>query len=105
MITLNCSFFRLSGEQEGVFDLILHCMFVVPDYLPEQKRFDILVLSLTFLINLIEHCKTNRQVKQYWQCVKNVISVIQAFFGHFEKSQGKKTQVERKLEQIIEKNS
>ena len=53
---------QLSGEKEGIFDLILHCMFVVPDYLPEQKRFDILVLSLTFIINMIEHCKPNRWV-------------------------------------------
>merc|ERR1712029_1038799 len=51
---------QLSGEKEGIFDLILHCMFVVPEYLPEQKRFDILVLSLTFIINMIEHCRPNR---------------------------------------------
>ena len=35
-------------------------MFIIPDYMPEQKRFDILVLSLTLIINLVEHCKPNR---------------------------------------------
>ena len=51
---------RLSGEKEGIFDICLHGMFVLPTYLPEEKRFDILVLILTLIINLVENCKPNR---------------------------------------------
>ena len=51
---------RLSGEKEGIFDLCLHGMFVIPHYLPEEKRFDILVLTLTLIINLVENCFPNR---------------------------------------------
>ena len=34
----------------------------MPDYVPVEKRFDILVLTLTLLINLVEHCEHNRTV-------------------------------------------
>merc|ERR1719412_3500566 len=53
---------RLSGEKEGIFDLCLHGMFVIPHYLPEEKRFDILVLTLTLIINLVENCYPNRAI-------------------------------------------
>ena len=51
---------RLSGEKEDIFDICLHGMFVLPTYIPEEKRFDILVLILTLIINLVENCKPNR---------------------------------------------
>ena len=50
----------MAGEKSDTFDLVLHCLFVMPDYLPVEKRFDILVLTLTLLINLVEHCEQNR---------------------------------------------
>ena len=50
----------LSGEKEGMFDMCLHGMFVSPDYLPQDKRFDLIVLTLTLIINLVENCKPNR---------------------------------------------
>jgi hypothetical protein len=53
---------RLSGEKEGTFDLCLHGLFVLPCYFPEEKRFDILVLTLTLIINLVENCKPNRDI-------------------------------------------
>ena len=54
---------RLSGEKDGIFDLCLHGMFVIPHYLPEEKRFDILVLTLTLIINLslIHICRCRRR--------------------------------------------
>ena len=51
---------RLSGEKEDIFDICLHGMFVLPTYIPEEKRFDVLVLILTLIINLVENCKPNR---------------------------------------------
>ncbi len=41
--------------------MVLHCLFVIPNYLPVEKRFDVLVLTLTLLINLVEHCEPNRR--------------------------------------------
>ena len=51
---------RLSGQKDGIFGICLHGMFVLPSYLPEEKRFDIVVLTLTLIINLVENCKPNR---------------------------------------------
>ena len=52
----------MSGEKSDTFDIVLHCLLVMPDYVPVEKRFDILVLTLTLLINLVEHCEHNRTV-------------------------------------------
>lgn len=52
---------KMSGEKADTFDLVLHCLFVMPNYLPVEKRFDGLVLTLTLLINLVEHCEPNRE--------------------------------------------
>ena len=50
----------MSGEKPDTFELVLHCLFVMPDYLAIEKRFDVLVLTLTLIINLVEHCEDNR---------------------------------------------
>ena len=50
----------MSGEKPDTFELVLHCLFVMPEYLAFEKRFDVLVLTLTLLINLVEHCEENR---------------------------------------------
>ena len=52
----------MSGEKSDTFDIVLHLLLVMPDYVPVEKRFDILVLTLTLLINLVEHCEHNRTV-------------------------------------------
>jgi hypothetical protein len=51
---------RLACEKSDLFDIVLHCLFVLPDSLPVDKRFDVLVLTLTFIINLVEHSEENR---------------------------------------------
>jgi hypothetical protein len=50
----------LAGEKSGIFDAILHCLFVVPDLIPFEKRFDVHVLALTMMINMVENCVANR---------------------------------------------
>ena len=50
----------MSGKKSDTFDLVFHCLFAMPYYLPVEKRFDILVLTLTLMINLVEHCEQNR---------------------------------------------
>jgi len=43
-----------------LFDVVLHCLFVLPESIPAEKRFDMHVLALTMLINLVENCEANR---------------------------------------------
>ena len=38
---------EMSGEKSDTFDIVLHLLLVMPDYVPVEKRFDILVLTLT----------------------------------------------------------
>ena len=44
----------------GFFAMTLACLFSVPQKIPLEKRFDVQVLALTLLINLVENCKQNR---------------------------------------------
>ena len=40
---------------------MLRCLFIMPYWFcPLNKRFEALVLSLTLLINMVEHCEENR---------------------------------------------
>ena len=51
----------MAGKEEGVFDAVLHCLFVLPDSIPFEKRFDVHVLALTMIINMVENCTENRR--------------------------------------------
>ena len=50
----------IAGKKEGVFDAVLHCLFVLPESIPFEKRFDVHVLALTMIINMVENCAENR---------------------------------------------
>ncbi|XP_077999343.1 wings apart-like protein homolog [Glandiceps talaboti] len=49
------------GEKEGLISTALCCVLQAPQYLPNEQRFDVLVLSLGLLINLVEHSAKNRK--------------------------------------------
>lgn len=49
------------GSQPGLLAAILLCILQVPKAVPTEQRFDLLVLSLGLLINLVEHCEENRE--------------------------------------------
>ncbi|XP_062375298.1 wings apart-like protein homolog [Sardina pilchardus] len=49
-----------AGEQEELLVTALHCVLRVPRYLPQEQRFDIRVLGLGLLINLVEYSSRNR---------------------------------------------
>ena len=52
------------GQQEGCMYRVLRCIFIMPYWFcPLSKRFEALVLSLTLLINMVEHSEENRSVK------------------------------------------
>lgn len=40
----------------------LYLLLRVPESLPEEKRFDMMMLALIFLINLVEQCDDNKQL-------------------------------------------
>jgi hypothetical protein len=50
------------GNQNKVIDNSLHIILQVPQFLPEEKRFDIMMLALILLINLIEQCEDNKKL-------------------------------------------
>lgn len=49
------------GSQPGLLCAILLCILQVPRSVPSEQRFDLLVLSLGLLINMVEHCEGNRE--------------------------------------------
>merc|ERR1712241_1632702 len=50
------------GQKKGCMATVLRCLFIMPYWFcPLGKRFEALVLSLTLLINMVEHCDENRQ--------------------------------------------
>ncbi|RZF43463.1 hypothetical protein LSTR_LSTR001724 [Laodelphax striatellus] len=52
----------LTGGQEGLLNANLHILIYGPDYVPEEQKFDLTVLALTLLINLVEHSESNRKL-------------------------------------------
>lgn len=40
----------LAGKKPGLIDSSLHVLFIVPDYVPEEQKFD-----LTFMVSLISY--------------------------------------------------
>ncbi|XP_043958142.1 wings apart-like protein homolog [Gambusia affinis] len=49
-----------TGEQEDLIATALNCVLKVPQYLPQEQRFDVRVLGLGLLINLVEYSARNR---------------------------------------------
>ncbi|KAG2462284.1 WAPL protein, partial [Polypterus senegalus] len=49
-----------TGEQDSLIVTALNCVLRVPQYLPQEQRFDIRVLGLGLLINLVEYSARNR---------------------------------------------
>ncbi|XP_035668731.1 wings apart-like protein homolog [Branchiostoma floridae] len=50
------------GEQPGLLKTALLCVLQAPQYLPAEQRFDMHVLGLGLLINLLEHSAKNRRL-------------------------------------------
>ncbi|XP_076458860.1 uncharacterized protein LOC143292454 [Babylonia areolata] len=61
-ITHDCEFgCTRVGEEEGLLQTALQCVINIQWCVPLDQRFDVLVLSLGLLINLMEHCPLNRR--------------------------------------------
>lgn len=52
----------LIGARNGIIDTSLHLLLQVPLYIPEQKKFELGVLVLMFLINLIQDNEANQKL-------------------------------------------
>uniref|UniRef100_T1HD16 Uncharacterized protein n=1 Tax=Rhodnius prolixus TaxID=13249 RepID=T1HD16_RHOPR len=52
----------LAGSKEGVIESSLHVLLEIPQCIPDEKKFDITVLALILLINLVEHSEVNRKL-------------------------------------------
>uniref|UniRef100_A0AAR2J277 Wings apart-like protein homolog n=1 Tax=Pygocentrus nattereri TaxID=42514 RepID=A0AAR2J277_PYGNA len=49
-----------TGEQDQLIITALNCVLKVPRFLPQEQRFDVRVLGLGLLINLVEYSSRNR---------------------------------------------
>ncbi|XP_028982827.1 wings apart-like protein homolog [Betta splendens] len=49
-----------TGEQDQLIETALNCVLRVPRYIPQEQRFDVRVLGLGLLINLVEYSSRNR---------------------------------------------
>ncbi|XP_028323827.1 wings apart-like protein homolog [Gouania willdenowi] len=49
-----------TGEQDQLILTALNCVLRVPRYIPQEQRFDVRVLGLGLLINLVEYSSRNR---------------------------------------------
>ncbi|KAM4607341.1 wings apart-like protein homolog [Polymixia lowei] len=49
-----------TGEQEELIVTALNCVLRVPRYIPQEQRFDVRVLGLGLIINLVEYSARNR---------------------------------------------
>ncbi|XP_034040403.1 wings apart-like protein homolog [Thalassophryne amazonica] len=49
-----------TGEQDELIITALNCVLRVPRYIPQEQRFDVRVLGLGLLINLVEYSARNR---------------------------------------------
>ncbi|XP_013405547.1 wings apart-like protein homolog, partial [Lingula anatina] len=66
------------GSQHGLLSTVLLCILQIPKYAPSDQKFDLLVLGLGLLINLVEHCDINRRLLMSTETVSSYDSTSQA---------------------------
>ncbi|XP_069836745.1 wings apart-like protein homolog isoform X2 [Dendropsophus ebraccatus] len=72
-----------TGEQDNLISTAMNCVLQVPKYLPQEQRFDIRVLGLGLLINLVEysarnrHCLVNMQTIQSYDSGEGEESIVE----------------------------
>ncbi|XP_040294791.1 wings apart-like protein homolog [Bufo bufo] len=60
-----------TGEQDNLISTAMNCVLQVPKYLPQEQRFDIRVLGLGLLINLVEYSARNRHCLVNMQTIQS----------------------------------
>ncbi|KAK2147650.1 hypothetical protein LSH36_543g04009 [Paralvinella palmiformis] len=66
------------GQTDDLIPTVLMCVLRVPQYVPTRERFDILVLGIGLLVNMVEHCDANRRLLVSTKTVKpyGTLSVV-----------------------------
>ncbi|VDL88833.1 unnamed protein product [Schistocephalus solidus] len=64
------------GGCPGLLEATLDCLFHLPEKLPPNRRFDLLVLILCLLANLCEHCPENRIRLVHLEIPTDTVNVI-----------------------------
>ncbi|XP_022919372.2 protein wings apart-like [Onthophagus taurus] len=86
----------LIGSKQGIIDASLHLLLQIPRYIPDQKKFELGVLVLMLLINLIQDNTANKQTlisakapsegESIFQCDKTAVEALIAQFYQWEES-------------------
>ncbi|XP_046414915.1 protein wings apart-like isoform X1 [Neodiprion fabricii] len=67
---------KVVGSQSGVVNCSLYLLLRVPESLPEEKRFDMMMLALILLINLVEQCDDNKQLLIEAQAPPSLVKIL-----------------------------
>lgn len=96
------------GSQENLISNSLKLVLVAPRAVPEEKKFDVMMLALILLINLIEKCEDNRNQLflarvsyKAWDSentVSGLESLVNVFYGQEELAQ----EEEQKTDAILD---
>lgn len=103
----------LAGMRAGLIESSLHILLQIPRYIPEEQKFDINVLTLILLINLVEHCEANRKLLIEAKAPANADSMFEvnngsalsALVGLFLEQEELARTVERKTDAILDGES
>lgn len=97
------------GSQNGLIDCSLNLLLRVPDSLPEEKRFDMMMLTLSLLINLVEQCDDNKKLlieARAPPCPENIFddqgSGVEALINLFYKQEEMAHGEEQKTDAILD---
>ncbi|XP_018328573.1 wings apart-like protein homolog isoform X2 [Agrilus planipennis] len=84
----------LIGSQPGIIEASLHLLLQVPHYIPDQKKFELGVLVLMLLINLIQDNDANKKLlveakapaefESAYACDKSAVEALIAQFYQWE---------------------
>ncbi|XP_033224587.1 protein wings apart-like isoform X2 [Belonocnema kinseyi] len=53
---------KVIGSQPGILECSLYLILRVPESVPDENRFDMMMLAMTLLINLVQQCADNKQL-------------------------------------------
>ncbi|KAM5140968.1 wings apart-like protein homolog isoform 2-T2 [Mantella aurantiaca] len=89
-----------TGEQDNLISTALNCVLQVPKFLPQEQRFDIRVLGLGLLINLVEYSARNRHCLVNMQTIQSYDSFCE---GEVEEKTGQVDAVHALVQLFLER--
>ncbi|XP_034243848.1 wings apart-like protein homolog 1 isoform X2 [Thrips palmi] len=96
----------LVGSKNGMLESSLHMLLHIPNYVVENSKFDLIVLALTLMINLMEHNVDNRlrllRTKAPAEVESNQKSAIEALIAMFYRQEEFARSEEAKTDAILD---